>query len=351
MRPASECGANELLTDTSFGACFGLLSTFLFSLQALSYVVACPILPESGRLVMNTCLNILQSGTELTGDDRIFYYQIWSGILVESMQTKGLQVVDSELVALLNIASINAKSRLMECRKAATRIYGAVTAFLDTNRINHSVLPDMLNLFDDGDIVVLGASIEAMIAIANALSPEAVDKNIWPRLMNLTDSEDVRIRCASLRTIAAILTNIRECAPTQPLRASFRNTTAALLKREIRTMKLNVLDDLRIISDEKYMVLETQADVFGELLYNTCDVLDQAQLKDAYKVRPIRRSPPHMNLFWGQALLRQASLASTRTERLASFSCSVFMLTFCHGWMSRLMSYWRAATARCFGAM
>mmetsp|Transcript_12255 Transcript_12255/g.37381 ORF Transcript_12255/g.37381 Transcript_12255/m.37381 type:complete len:820 (+) Transcript_12255:360-2819(+) len=256
--------------------------------QALSYVVNCPIRPESGKAVMKSCTSMLEKGTKLEGEDRTFYYQVWSGILVESMQTKGLQLKTVELQSLLQLAASNAQSPTMEGRKAAARIYGALATLFSTERIENDVLPSMLKLFDDKNVVVLGTTVESMVKIANHLSAEKVDKDIWPRLMNLTDSEDVRIRCTALRTVTAILAHYRETK--QPLRVSFRDKTADLLRREVRLLKQDAKEDLRTVSDEKYMVLEVQAEVFGELLYNVAKILDQSSVKEVYKAYAIMAS-------------------------------------------------------------
>lgn len=261
---------------------------------------------------MNACIRMLNNGTTITLEhDRVFFYQVWSGILVESMQIKEMKFLDQELSSLLELASVNAKNELMERRKAAARIYGALATIFDAARIQESVLPDMLHLFNDEDVVVLGTCIESMTKITTALPEDVVDKHIWPRLMALTESEDVRIRCTALRSIAAILADFRENCSSQnkssssvtktttssPIRSSIRNSTAALLKREVQIIKHDARLDLCLVSDEKYMVLMVQSEVFGELFFDTVDVLDKVSLKDVYKVCISIRIPPRADIF------------------------------------------------------
>lgn len=252
--------------------------------QALSYVVACPITVSSGVAVVKSCVHLLETDCALKGDDRIFFYEVWSGILVEAMKVKAIVLEQALVKRLLQLADQNSASPAKESRRAAARIYGALAMVCAPGFVESSVLPGIVKMFGDPDITVQGTAIESTIRLANKLPSAVVERSVWPKMMKFVNSEDVRIKCTALRAIAAILEGCRRKGPNSAVPAALRDGTLIILRTEARRVKVEAKEDLRIVSDEMYMALEVLTEVFGELLYAVRDALDSFLLKEAFKV-------------------------------------------------------------------
>mmetsp|Transcript_34249 Transcript_34249/g.134179 ORF Transcript_34249/g.134179 Transcript_34249/m.134179 type:complete len:667 (-) Transcript_34249:3470-5470(-) len=224
---------------------------------------------------MNCSIRMLKEDTELRNQDRVFFFQVWSGLLVESMQVTNIPVFKEDLDGLLQLGKRFSEDQRMENRKAAGRIYGAACTASDRKLAESDILQRILRLSYDNDVIVLGTAIEAMVMLAESIGLNTIQGVLWPRILKTVNSDDVRVRCTALRTVATILQNIRERnLASDADNLFFRKSVASLLVAEAEMIVRDAKADLRNVTDETYMTLEVQSEIFGELLYTAMDVLD-----------------------------------------------------------------------------
>ncbi|KAJ8903369.1 hypothetical protein NDN08_004477 [Rhodosorus marinus] len=232
---------------------------------------------------MNCSIRMLNEDTKLRNQDRVFYFQVWSGLLVESMHVTNIPVFKEDIDRLLQLGNRFSEDRRMENRKAAGRIYGAACTACDRKLAESEILQRVLKLSYDKDVIVLGTAIEAMVMLAESIGLNTIQGVLWPRILKTINAGDVRVRCTALRTVATILQNIRDRNLASDADSLFfRKSVASLLVAEADMIVRDAKEDLRNVPDEIYMTLEVQSEILGELLYTAVDALDPQSTVDVY---------------------------------------------------------------------
>ncbi|KAA8499966.1 Serine/threonine-protein phosphatase 4 regulatory subunit 4 [Porphyridium purpureum] len=146
--------------------------------------------------------------------------------------------------------------------------------------IETSVVPRVLKLAFDSDIEVQGMSTESLAFVGSALPLPRVYSLLWSTICALLDSCEARIRAATLRSVAHIVQahkaqlsvprqtasgSSNVSAPSGCASPEFAAVLTSLFLKHCNLAALAAAADQRIVSDEKYLLLEIFSEVFGAL--------------------------------------------------------------------------------------
>lgn len=247
--------------------------------QRLFDVVSLELDPPTVKMVTRAAFGVVQSG--IANDDPAVanLYDLCGVILVDVLPNMPWTSVEvSDVFALVDV---HAKQPLFCSRKFAGRILGALSNCFDASRVERTVLPRALRLFDDTDLQVRGVVVESMAAIGAALPIRVTETEIWPRVERLLDpTENARIHATALQTLAHILQKQREKGATGRL---FKDLLPPVFNKISSFAKCHAAEDQRDVDDDTYMLLEVVSEVFGQFVFSLSQFARRSYMKDAYK--------------------------------------------------------------------
>jgi hypothetical protein len=276
------------------------------------------------RLVTRAAFGVVQSGIANPDHDVANLYNLCGGILVDVLPA--MHWTPPDIHHVISFVDDHSNQPLFTSRKLAARVLGALSNCFDPPRVEKSVLPRALRLFDDPDVQVRGTVVESLAFIGAALPSRVTEIEVWPRVERLLDPrEDARIHATAMRTMAHILQKQREAlgppgssaasaaavavavaagtpgssidglssvdsiaggsAPVLPTNGGrlFRDLLPPVFAKLSAFARRHAPEDQRLVDDDTYLLLEVVSEVFGQFVFSLSMHARRSSLKDAYK--------------------------------------------------------------------
>eukprot|EP00737_Agarophyton_chilense_P002804 gb/GEZJ01003224.1/.p1 GENE.gb/GEZJ01003224.1/~~gb/GEZJ01003224.1/.p1 ORF type:complete len:800 (-),score=104.76 gb/GEZJ01003224.1/:821-3220(-) len=166
-------------------------------------------------------------------------------------------------------------------RKLHARILGSLAISSHDEHLKIRILRNAVQICKDRDVEVRGMIAESISSIGASVSVPIVENEVWPCLLTLLRDEDARIHAATMRALSHIALSQKGKSPKSKL---FNKYIPAVLLTECAKIRRSASEDQRIVDDGKYLSLEINSEVYGELLYSCYDRLrDETARKEVFK--------------------------------------------------------------------
>lgn len=166
-------------------------------------------------------------------------------------------------------------------QKLTARIIGPIAVSATPQLVKDVLLPRALSLTADPDIEVRGMVVESLAFIGAAIDIKVIEDLVWPCLAVLVRDSNARLRAATLRTISRIAASHRKMSPGSKL---FTDLLPPIFIRECTYLKKQAQADQRLVDNDTYLLIEINAEVFGELLFSCHEYLnDETSKKIAFR--------------------------------------------------------------------
>jgi hypothetical protein len=166
-------------------------------------------------------------------------------------------------------------------QKLTARIIGPVAVSAKPELVKNVLLTRALELTSEKDIEVRGMVVESMAFIGAAVDIDTVQERMWPSLLSLVRDPNARLHAATLRTIARIAAAHRKSTPSAPF---YSILLPPVFIRECQFLKKQAQADQRLVDEDTDLLIEINAEIFGELLFSCCRFLsDEVSRKDAFR--------------------------------------------------------------------
>lgn len=242
--------------------------------ETLLVVVANPIPPELSKTIS------LASFRVLTSTSNVNMHDVWGDILVSTLPHAkwSLDELDNALFVLDSRRDLN---MTLLHRRLTARILGSFAVWLTEEQIKRHILKRAVSLSSDDSVDIRGMIAESFAHIGAAVGIETVESELWTSILRLVDDGDARVHAAAMRSLAHIANRQRE----KNLSCSFfKKLLPALFLRECIDVRKAAQEDQRLIHDDRYLILEINAYVFGQFV--TCcfkELSDDSARKEVYK--------------------------------------------------------------------
>lgn len=238
---------------------------------------------------------------------------LWGTVLVDVLPS--VTWGDGALPRLIERVDTHTVSVAYEARKLAARVLGALAGCIPPPAVETTLLPRAVRLASDAHVEVRGTVTESLAFIGAVLPGPVVEARVWPLLARQLDGggptgrgeEDVRIRATSVRTLAHVVAAHQargdgadggyagasaSTLGTSSHGGGSSGTTTSRLFGELLPPVFSRLcaftrrfaaEDLRLVDDDTYLMLEVVSQVYGQLLYALPAASRRSVRKDAYK--------------------------------------------------------------------
>lgn len=242
--------------------------------ETLISVVNSELQPEVAKLISVSASNIIQSCEDSS------VYEVWGEILVSVLPVVSWSGAELDKV----LGQIGRRHEIMGVsmsKRLTARILGSLAVCSKDEQLKRRILDRAISMANDSDSEVRGMIAESMSFIGAAVEIHIVEKELWPYLQTFIRDTNQRVHAAAIRTIAFIASAHQSRSPAAIL---FKQLLPKVFINECARVKQIASQDLRCIDDDKCLVLEINAEVFGQLL-NSCHMFlpNENSLKDVYK--------------------------------------------------------------------
>lgn len=166
-------------------------------------------------------------------------------------------------------------------QKLTARIIGPIAVAASPDLTKNVLLTRALDLTKESDVEVRGMVVESMAFIGAAVDIDTVERRIWPSLAGLVRDPNARLHAATLRTISRIAAAHRKSTPRAKF---FTDLLPPVFVRECQYLRKQAQADQRLVDDDTYLLIEINAEIFGELFYSCHKFLsDDSTRKDAFR--------------------------------------------------------------------
>lgn len=244
--------------------------------ETLNAVVNSGIIPE------DLARKISRAATVIIGTPCVHeMFETWSDLLVAVL--KYVNWSAEQLDSFLDfVDSVYTSSSGLLSRQLTARVLGSLAASKksDEDLINR-ILRRALTLSSDKNVSVRGMVAESFSHIGASVSLSVVESQIWPRLVKLLRDKDARIRAASLQSLSFISAAHRGKGMESKY---FAKLLVPIFREECKSIRRDAAEDQRDVDEDKCLLLEVNAEIFGELLFTCSDCLpDDNARKEVYK--------------------------------------------------------------------
>ncbi|KAI0565496.1 Armadillo-like helical domain containing protein [Gracilaria domingensis] len=237
--------------------------------EALIAVSVEKVRGELAKIVSRTASDIVL----LTRDSSV--REVWGHIMVVTLPHVTWSAKD------VNKFVSNLDDGWASHRKLHARILGSLAISSRDEYLKTRIMRTAIKVCKDRDAEVRGMIAESLSSIGAAVNVSVVEKELWPCLVSLLQDEDTRIRAATMRALSHIGLSHKGKNPSAKL---FNKYIPSVLLRECAKIRRFASEDQRIIDDDKYLSLEINSEVYGELLFCCYDRLkDDAAKKEVFK--------------------------------------------------------------------
>lgn len=166
-------------------------------------------------------------------------------------------------------------------RQLTARILGSLASCSSDDGLKRRIMSRAILITKDKNPEVRGMIAESLSFIGASIHVSIVEKELWPCLFSLLNDKDARIHAASLRTLSFIAAAHRGKNVKSKL---FKDLVPSVFLQECAKIRRDASEDQRDVDEDKYLVLEINAEIFGELLYSSHEHFpDDAGRREAYK--------------------------------------------------------------------
>jgi hypothetical protein len=244
--------------------------------EALVGIVGRKCPEHIAKSISSTAFNVLCN----SNDSDLF--RVWGEILVATLPHVNWSREHLELIlANLDEQQMPGSTGCDLAQKLIARVIGPIALLASPDLTKSVLLTRALILTEETDIEIRGMVVESMAYIGAAIDIDTVEDLLWPRLVDLVKDPNARLRAATLRTISRISAAHRKFTPTA---AFFTHLLPPVFIRECKYVQKVATADQRLINDDVYLLLEVNAEIFGELLFSTHNYLSEEMLRlDAFR--------------------------------------------------------------------
>lgn len=166
-------------------------------------------------------------------------------------------------------------------RQLIARILGSLASCSSDENLKKRILTRAILMTKDDNPEVRGMIAESLSCIGASVPVSVVEKKLWPCLFSLLNDSDARIHAASLRTLSSIAAAHKGKSCKSKL---FKELVPRVFLQECAKIRKDASEDQRDVDEDKYLVLEINAEIFGELLYGSYENFpDDSGRREAYK--------------------------------------------------------------------
>lgn len=148
-------------------------------------------------------------------------------------------------------------------RQLTARILGSLASCSSDDLLKKRIMDRAILITEDKNPEVRGMIAESLSFIGASMHVSIVEREMWPCLLKLLKDTDARIHAASLRTLSFISAAHRDKSGKSKL---FKELLPSVFLQECAKIRRDASEDQRDVDEDKYLVLEINAEIFGELL-------------------------------------------------------------------------------------
>lgn len=166
-------------------------------------------------------------------------------------------------------------------RQLTARILGSLASCSSDALLKKRIMDRAILITEDKNPEVRGMIAESLSFIGASMDVSNVERDLWPCLLKLLKDADARIHAASLRTVSYISAAHRDTSGKSKL---FKELLPSVFLQECAKIRRDASEDQRDVDEDKYLILEINAEIFGELLCGCFEHFpDDSGRREAYK--------------------------------------------------------------------
>lgn len=240
--------------------------------EAISAILTTPVPPDTAKAVCKVACDIIR-----TADDK-GNRELWGEVLVRALPHGSWSGDELESV----VAHLQAGyEKFSITNKLTAKILGSMAISSVDHETKKLLMHRAIAMTEDEDHEVRGIIADSMGHIGSALNIREVELEQWASIQKLSHDENARVHAATLRTIAVIVNAHKSKYPNSNF---FRCLLPPLLYKECSNMRKVAAQDLRMIDEDSFLIVEINSDVFGTLLVSCCEFMqDEGTKKEVYK--------------------------------------------------------------------
>lgn len=193
-------------------------------------------------------------------------FRLWGQILVEVLPlVKWTEDQMEQILSQVDDQQKRGKLSQNLSRKLTARIIGPMAVATTPEIAERILLTRALNLTKERNVEIKGMVVESMALIGSVLETRTVEQQLWPSLAALADDSNVRLHAATLRSVARIAAAHRNSTGSAEF---FGTLLAPVFAKECHFIRKTAQLDQRYVGSDVTLLLEINAEIFGELLYS-----------------------------------------------------------------------------------
>lgn len=240
--------------------------------EALSAILTTSVPPNIAKSVCNVACNIIRTANDKGNRE------LWGEVLVRALPHGSWSGDELDSV----VAHLQAGyEKFSITNKLTAKILGSMAISAVDHETKKLLMRRAIAMTEDEDPEVRGIIADSMGHIGGALSIREVELEQWASIQKLSHDDNARVHAAALRTIAVI---VNAHKPKYPNSNLFRCLLPPLLYKECSNMRKAAAQDLRMIDEDSFLIVEINSNVFGKLLVSCYEFMqDESAKKEVYK--------------------------------------------------------------------
>eukprot|EP00179_Madagascaria_erythrocladioides_P023358 CAMPEP_0198336566 /NCGR_PEP_ID=MMETSP1450-20131203/21063_1 /TAXON_ID=753684 ORGANISM="Madagascaria erythrocladiodes, Strain CCMP3234" /NCGR_SAMPLE_ID=MMETSP1450 /ASSEMBLY_ACC=CAM_ASM_001115 /LENGTH=709 /DNA_ID=CAMNT_0044041315 /DNA_START=37 /DNA_END=2166 /DNA_ORIENTATION=+ len=233
--------------------------------ESLVRVVAVSLSPEIAWIITVAAYRVVDKAEKTVEEEgeREAFYELWGGVINDALLYVSLS--QEQIPRILELVDAGMASPVAARRKLAARVTGSLAQTFPPTQVSALLLSRALLLADDKHVQVRGTVGESLAFIGARLPVTVTENTLWPRFVEFLEDEDVRVRATALRTVSHILMAKKETEKSERL---FKDLFLPVLLHWANYARQWAQEDLRVVDDDTYLLLEVIAEVFGNFVHS-----------------------------------------------------------------------------------